>query len=80
MVKPIDSQQVETMKTKSEVSLRVEVDAALHCSVGLVSSGISSVVTLGGDRVVDMDTNYVEKDDSNAARGTKGNTRRSIVK
>ena len=61
MVKPIDSQQVETMKTKSEVSLRVEVDAALHCSVGLVSSGISSVVTSGENRVVNMDTKHVEK-------------------
>ena len=34
------SQQVETMKMKSEVSQWVEVDATPHCPVGLVSSGI----------------------------------------
>ena len=73
MMKPIVSQQVETMKTKSGVSQRVEVDAILHCSVGLVSSEIPSVVTSSGDRVVDMDNEHVEKDGSDAVRGTKRN-------
>jgi len=73
MMKPTVSQQVETMKTKLEVSHRVEVDAASHCPVGLVSSGIPSVVTPGGDRVADMDIEYVKKNGSDAAKGTKGN-------
>jgi len=49
------------MKTKSEVSQQVEVDATPHCPVGSVSSGILSVVTLDGDRVADIDTEHVEK-------------------
>jgi len=49
------------MKTKSKVSQRMEVNATPHCPVGSVSSGIPSVVTLGGDRVADMDTEHVEK-------------------
>jgi len=61
MVKPTVSQQVETMKTKSEVSQRVEVDATPHCPVGSVSTGIPSVVTPGRDRVADMDTAHVKK-------------------
>jgi len=40
---------------------------------GSVSSGISSVVTPGEDRVADIDTEHVEKGGSYAARGTKGN-------
>ena len=61
MVKPIVSQQVEKMKTKSKVSQRVEVDSTPRCPVGSVSSGIPSVVTPGGDRVANMDTEQVEK-------------------
>ena len=64
------------MKTKLEVSQRVEVDATPHCPVGSVSSGIPSIVALGGDRAADMDTEHVEKDGSDAVRGTKGNSRR----
>ena len=45
-----------------------------------VSSGILSVVTPGRDRVDDMDTEHVEKNDSDAARGTKGNRRMWVVK
>ena len=67
MVKPIVSQQVETMKIKSDVSQRVEVDATPHCPVGSVSSEIPSIVTPGGDRVADMDTEHI-KDGSDAAR------------
>ena len=48
MVKPIVSQQVEKMKTRSEVSQRVGVDATLHYPVGAVLPGIPSV-TPGGD-------------------------------
>ena len=73
MMKLIVSQQVEKMKTKSEVSQRVEVDASPHCPIGLVSSEIPSVVTPGRDRVADTDTEYVEKYGSEAARGIKGN-------
>jgi len=50
----------------------VNVDATPHYLVGSVSSGIPSVVTLGGDRVADMDTEHVEKDSSDAVKGTKG--------
>jgi len=71
MVKPTISQQVETMKTKSEVSQRVEIDATPHCPIGSVSSGIPSVVTPGGDLAANMDTEHVEKDGSDAARGTQ---------
>ena len=49
MVKPIVSQQVETMKTKSEVSQRVENNTTPHYPVGLVLSGIPSPMTLDGD-------------------------------
>ena len=80
MVKPIVSQQVEKMKIKSEVSQWVEADATPHYLVGSVSSEISSIVTPGGDRVADMDTKHVEKDSSNATRGTKGNLRWWVVK
>ena len=58
----------------------MEVDATPHCPVGSVSSGILSVVTPGGDRVANMDTEHVETDGSDAARGTKGNPRRWNVK
>ena len=58
MVKPIVSQQEETMKIKL---LSQRVDATPRCPVGLVLPGISSVVTLGGDQVADMDTEHVEK-------------------
>jgi len=37
-------------------------------------------VTPGRDRVVDMNTEHVEKDGSDAVRGTKGNPRRWVVK
>jgi len=50
------------MKTKSEVSQRVEVDGTPHCPVGSVLSEIPLVVTPGGDRVADIDTEHVEKD------------------
>jgi len=73
MVKPIVSQQVETMTTKLVLLQRVESDATPHCPVGSVSSMISSVVTPGGDRVADMNTEHIEKVGSVAARGTKGN-------
>ena len=71
-MKPTVSQQVETIKTKSKVSQRVEVDATPHYLFSSVSSGILSTVTPGGDRVADMDTEHVEKDGSNAAREPKG--------
>jgi len=58
----------------------VEVDATSYCPVGSVSSEIPLVVTPGGDRVADMDTKHVEKDDSDAARRTKGNPRKWVVK
>jgi len=80
MVKPIVSQQVEKMKIKLEVSQHVEVDATPHCPVGSVSFGIPSIIILGGDRVADMDTDHVEKDGSDAARGTKRNPRRWVIK
>ena len=51
----------------------MEINATPHCPVSLVSSGIPSVVTPGGDRVVDMNIEHVEKDGSDAVRGTKGN-------
>jgi len=35
---------------------------------------------IGGDRVADMDTEHIEKDDSDTVRGTKGNPRRWVVK
>jgi len=76
IVKPIVSQQVDKMKIKSEVSQGVEGDATSHCPVGSISSGILSVVTLGGDRVSNMDTEHVKKDGSDAAREIKGNQRR----
>jgi len=69
-VKPTVSLQVEIMKTKSEVSQPVEVDATPHCPVGSVSSGIPSGVTLGGNRVADMDIKHHKKDGSDAAKET----------
>jgi len=80
MVKPTISQQVETMKTKLEVSHRVDVDTTPHCPVGSVLSGIPSVVTPSGDRVADMDIEHVEKDGSYAVKVTKGNSRRWVIK
>jgi len=71
---------VEKIKSKSEVSKQVEIDATPHCPVGSISSGIPSVMTLGGDRVADMNTEHVEKDDSDAARVTKENPQRWVVK
>ena len=68
------------MKTKSEVSQWMDIDATPHCPVGSVSSGIPSVVTPGGDRVADMDTRHVEKDGSDATKETKGNLRRWVIK
>jgi len=73
MVKPTVSQQLKTMKTKSEISQRVEVDTTPHCPVVSVSFGIQSVVTPGGDPIADMDTEHVEKDDSDVAEGIKEN-------
>ena len=61
MVKLTVSQQVKTMKTKLVLSQWVESDATPCCSIGSVSSGISSVLIPGGDRVADMDTEHVEK-------------------
>ena len=58
----------------------MESNITPHCPVGSVSSGIPSVVTPGGYRVADMDTEHVEKDSSDAVRGTKGNLRRWVVK
>jgi len=49
MMKPTVSQQVETMKIKMVLWQWVEGDAIPCCSVGLVSSRISSVVILDGD-------------------------------
>ena len=37
-------------------------------------------MTPGGDRAANMDTEHVEKDGSDAVRGTKGNPRRWVVK
>ena len=79
-MKPTISQQVETMKIKSEVSQLVEVDAIPHYLVGSVSPGILSVMTPGRDRVADMDIEHVEKDGSDATKGTNGNPRRWVVK
>jgi len=64
------------MKTKLEVSQRMEVDATPHCPVCSVSSGIPSVVTPGGDQIAYINNEYVEKDGSDATRGTKENSRR----
>ena len=61
------------MRKTKVISQRVNVDAIPHCPVSSVSSGIPSVVTPGGNQVADMDTEHVEKDGSDAARGTKGN-------
>ena len=79
-MKPTISRHVEKMKIKSEESQRVESDDTPHCLVGSVSSGISSIATLGGDRVVDMDTEHIEKDGSDTIKGTKGNPQRWVVK
>ena len=49
------------MKTKSEVSQRVEINTTPHYLVGLVLSGIPSAMTLDGDWVADMDTEHDEK-------------------
>jgi len=68
------------MKTKSEVSQRVEVDGTPHCLGGSLLSGIPSVVAPHGDRVADMNTEHVEKDSLDAAKGTKGNPQRWVVK
>ena len=57
----------------------MESSATPRCPVGSVSSGISSVMTLGGDRVVEIDTEHVKKDGSDASRGTKGTPRRWVV-
>jgi len=66
---------------KTKVVLQwVKVDTTPYCPVGSVSSEIPSVVTPGGDRVANMDTEHVEKDGSDADRGTKGNPRRWVVK
>ena len=64
------------MKTKLVLSQRVESDVTPHCQVGSVSSGISSGMTLGGDQVVDIETEHVEKVSSVAARETKRNPRK----
>ena len=68
-MKPTVSQQVEMRKTKV-VSQRMEVDATPHCLVDSILSEIPSVVIPGGDRVANMDTEHVEKDGSDTARGT----------
>jgi len=78
-MKPTISRQIKMRKT-AVVSQRVEVGATQHCPVSSVSSGILSVGTPSGDRVADMDTEHVEKDGSDVARGTKGNPRWWIVK
>ena len=64
------------MQIKLVLSQRVESDATPCCQVSLISSGISSVVTPGGDRVADMDIKQIEKVGSVATRGTKGNPRK----
>ena len=80
MVKPIVSCQVVTMKTKLVLSQRVKSDATPRSSISSVSSEISSFMTSGGNRVVDMNTEYVEKVGSVAARETKGDLRNLVVK
>ena len=50
LLKPTVFQQVERMKSK-DVSQRVEVDTTPPSPVTSISVGISSDVTLGGDRV-----------------------------
>ena len=55
------------------VSQQVKLDATPHCPVGSVSSWIPSVVTPNGDRVADMDIEYIEKVCSVIAKGTKRN-------
>ena len=37
-------------------------------------------MTPGGDRIADMDTEHVEKDSLDAAKGTKRNPQRWVVK
>jgi len=64
------------MRKPKVVPQQVEVDATPYCPVGSVSSGIPSVVTPDGDRVAEMNTEHVEKDGSNAVRGTKETLRR----
>ena len=68
------------MKTKLVLSQWVESDATPRCPVGLVSSGILSVITPGGDRVVDMDIEHVEKVRSVVARGTTENLQKWVAK
>ena len=68
------------MRKIKVVSQRMVVDATPHCLVDSVLSEIPSVVTPGGDRVANMDTEHVEKDGSDAARGTKENPRRWVIK
>ena len=80
MMKPTIYQQVETMKTKLVLLQRVESNATPRCPIGSVSSEILSIVTQDEDRVVDMDTEDVEKVNSVAVRGTKGNSRKWVVK
>ena len=72
IMKPTVSRQMEMRKTKV-VSQWMEADATPHCPVGSVSSRVPLVVTPGGDRVGDVDTEHVKKDGSDVARGTKGN-------
>jgi len=54
----------------------VEVDVIPHYPVGSVLFEIPSVVTPDGGRVADMDTEHIEKDDSDAVRESKENPRR----
>ena len=58
----------------------MESDATPCYPVGLVSSGISSVVTPDEDRVANMDTEYVKKFGPIVARGTKRNPQKWVVK
>ena len=76
MLKSTVSQQVETIMTKFMLSQRVKNDAILYFSVGSVSFEISSVVLPDGDRVLDMDTEHIEKVCSVTAKGTKRNPRK----
>ena len=58
----------------------MESDATPYCLVGSVLSVISSVVISDENQVARMDIEHVEKISLVAARGTKRNLRKWIVK
>ena len=79
MVKSTISQQVEKMKIKL-LSQRVESHAIPRYPIGFVSFGISPIMTLGGDYATLFDTEHVREVVLVAARRTKLNPRKWVVK